>query len=210
MNIKLLAYTQGNPALEDTKALNPEEVVETCGRTCYNSPAKDGEVRSKFLKSIVKNGHTAVIEHASATFMVEGVSRALTHQLVRHRHFSFCQRSQRYVKETTPEYVTPFTINDNPDAASIYSKFMDSCWETYTKLFELGVKKEDARFVLPNAAHTTICVTGNFRQWHQFLDLRLDPHAQWEIRALAKMFLDELMKIAPNVFDDLVQKYFHE
>ena len=84
---------------------------------------------------------------------------------------------------------------------------MKSSWETYSKLIETGMKKEDARFVLPNAAYTEICVTGNFREFHNFLDLRLDVHAQWEIRQLAYRLLDELMKIAPNIFADLKEKY---
>ena len=194
MNIELLTYTP-----------DPEAIIEKAGRTCYKSPEKNAEHRAKFLKGIVKAGHTSVIEHASATFRITGVSRALTHQLVRHRHFSFCQQSQRYVKENEPKYVSPEFPND--EAKKIYDDFMKSAWETYSKLFEVGMKKEDARFVLPNAACTEIVVTGNFREWHQFLDLRLDVHAQWEIRALSNMILDKLMEIAPNIFDDLVEKY---
>ena len=184
---------------------DPEAIIEKAGRTCYKSPEKDAEHRAKFLQGIIRNGHTAVLEHSSATFRITGVSRALTHQLVRHRHFSFCQQSQRYVKENEPQYVSPEFPNE--EAKKIYDEFMLNAWNIYSKLVEYGMKKEDARFVLPNAACTEIVVTGNFREWHQFLELRLDSHAQWEIRQLANLLLIKLLEIAPNIFEDLKIKY---
>lgn len=210
MEIELIAHTP-----------NPEEVIEKCGRTCYKSPEKDAETRAKFIAGIIRSGHTSVIEHASATFRLKGVSRSLTHQLVRHRLFSFSQQSQRYVKEGEPNYVTPPALHvpevlDSADktldpmqvaARKIYDDCMRNCWNTYKTLLELGLKKEDARFVLPNAACTEICVTGNFREWYNFLELRLDVHAQWEIRTLAWAILDKLIGIAPNVFNDLRDKH---
>ena len=205
MKVEILAYTP-----------NPEEVIEKCGRTCYKSPEKDAQHRAQFIKGIVKAGHTAVIEHASATFRISEVSRALTHQLVRHRLFSFCQQSQRYVKENEPSYFTPEVLlqmkfNDTAeqqklsDAKALYDNCMKTCWTTYNALVNLGLKKEDARYVLPNAAHTEICATGNFREWHNFLKLRCDVHAQLEIRQLAHAILQELYKIAPSVFADIYE-----
>ena len=212
MNVELIANTP-----------NPEEVIEQCGRTCYKSPEKDAETRAKFIAGIIHAGHTSVIEHATATFRITGVSRSLTHQLVRHRLFSFSQQSQRYVKETEPNYITPTSIQEdlakgtdkNFDpmtraAHKIYDDCMQNCWRTYQILIELGIKKEDARFVLPNAACTEICVSGNFREWYNFLNLRLDVHAQWEIRQLAWMILDRLMASAPNVFCELQEKFMSE
>lgn len=212
MKVELITYTQ-----------NPEEIIEKCGRTCYKSPEKDAQHRAEFIKGIVRAGHTAVIEHASATFRISEVSRALTHQLVRHRLFSFCQQSQRYVKENEPQYFIPeiinkeFTddeiiLNKNNEAKLsaaklVYQNLMKQIWATYNNLIELGMKKEDARYVLPNSAYTEICVTGNFREWYNFLKLRCDVHAQLEIRQLAYKILNELYKIAPNVFDDLKQNF---
>lgn len=212
MNVELIANTP-----------NPEEVIEQCGRTCYKSPEKDAETRAKFIAGIIHAGHTSVIEHATATFRITGVSRSLTHQLVRHRLFSFSQQSQRYVKETEPNYITPISIQEDLAEGSdkkldpikltahkIYDDCMRNCWRTYQTLIELGIKKEDARFVLPNAACTEICVSGNFREWYNFLNLRLDVHAQWEIRQLAWLILDKLMAIAPNVFCGLQKKFMSE
>ena len=212
MNVELIANTP-----------NPEEVIEQCGRTCYKSPEKDAETRAKFIAGIIHAGHTSVIEHATATFRITGVSRSLTHQLVRHRLFSFSQQSQRYVKETEPNYITPTSIKEDLAEGSdkkldpttraahkIYDDCMQNCWRTYQTLIELGIKKEDARFVLPNAACTEICVSGNFREWYNFLNLRLDVHAQWEIRQLAWLILDKLMAIAPNVFCGLQKKFMSE
>lgn len=207
MNIELIAYTP-----------DPEKVIERGARTCYKSKEKDAEATEKFIKGIVKAGHESVIEHASATFKINGISRALTHQLVRHRHFSFSQQSQRYCsfdKITNGMegnwYVTPESvINSGIDGIFKYNDCMQKIVDTYKYLVDNGVKPEDARFLLPNAAKTEIVVTGNFREWRHFIEMRADIHAQWEIRELAKMILTELYKIAPAVFEDLVEKYKSE
>lgn len=189
---------------------DPETNIAAAARICYDSNPKDLESERKFIKGLVKSGHTATIEHASASFLIEGVSRSLTHELVRHRLFSFCQRSQRYVKENEPQFVTPEVLVDdnsaNPKlqhAAEIFNSAMENAWKAYRELLECGLKPEDARFVLPNACCTTIAVSGNFREWRNFLILRLSPRAQWEIRKLARMILDRLIEIAPAVFEDL-------
>jgi thymidylate synthase (FAD) len=130
-----------------------------------------------------------------------GVSRALTHQLVRHRIASYSQRSQRYVKETEPNYVTPPSIEKTIGVD--YHDFMKKIWEYYNELLKAGIKGEDARFVLPNACCSSLYVTMNFRELRHFLKLRTSKHAQWEIRNMAKEIHHQLMEIAPNVFKDI-------
>lgn len=192
---------------------NPETTISHAARICYDSEPKDLEGERKFIRGLIKAGHTATIEHASATFLIQDVSRVLTHELVRHRLFSFCQRSQRYVKENEPSYIIPDVLNDNEltsemqQAYQIYIDAMDKAWDAYKKLLDLGLKAEDARFVLPNACSTEITVSGNFREWRNFLILRLSTRAQWEIRKAANIILDELIKIAPSVFEDLKTMY---
>lgn len=189
---------------------NPETTISHAARICYDSQPKDLEGERKFIRGLIKSGHTATIEHASATFLLQDVSRVLTHELVRHRLFSFCQRSQRYVKENVPSYVTPDVLLDdnsaNPAmqaAKETFDDAMKTAWAAYDRLLKLGLKPEDARFVLPNACCTEITVSGNFREWRNFLMLRLSPRAQWEIRKAANLILDELVRIAPSVFSDL-------
>lgn len=202
MKITLLSYTP-----------NPETNIASAARICYDSKPKTLEEERKFIKGLVKSGHCSTIEHSSATFRIDGVSRALTHELVRHRLFSFSQRSQRYVKENEPNYVTPDVLtgdnSDNPKLAAaktIFDDAMKTAWGVYETLLGLGLKPEDARYVLPNACCTSITVSGNFREWRNFLELRLSPRAQWEIRKAANVILDELIKIAPSVFEDLKEK----
>lgn len=196
MKAELVAYTP-----------NPEETIERAARICYDSKTGDYEKRKKFLSGLIKSGHTSTIEHASATFKISEVSRALTHELVRHRLFSFSQRSQRYCFEDNPGYVVPNTIQDNPGLKDKYMKLLNEVQDVYKEFVNAGVPKEDARYVLPNACYTEIFVSGNFREWRHFLELRLSPRAQWEIRQLAHMVLDELYKVAPIVFQDLKDKY---
>ncbi len=199
MNIELIAHTP-----------NPELVIANCATTCYDSNPKDIEASRKMIRSLAKAGHEAMIEHAHATFKLSGVSRVLTHELVRHRLFSFAQRSQRYVKENEETYVTPdvlVNINQDDDRLQIakqtFDTAMKNAWYAYKTLLECGLKPEDARFVLPNACTTEIIVSGNFREYRNFLKLRLSPRAQWEIRKAANIILDKLYEIAPSCFEDL-------
>ena len=210
MKVELVAYTP-----------NPEETIERAARICYDSKTGDYEKRKKFLSGLIKSGHTSTIEHASATFKFSEVSRALTHELVRHRLFSFSQRSQRYCKEDGFGYVIPGSIKYNltkredengdcDDTDSFDTKyvwFMEQIKALYNEMVAAGIPKEDARYILPNACYTEIFVSGNFREWRHFLELRLSPRAQWEIRQLAHMVLDELYKVAPIIFQDLIDKY---
>lgn len=199
MKIELIANTP-----------NPELVIANAARTCYDSPQKDLESSRKMIKAIVKSGHESCVEHATATFRLSEVSRVLTHEIVRHRLFSFSQRSQRYVKENEPSYVVPDCLLDENNnslewqsAKMIFQEAMAEAWHAYSELLKLGLKPEDARFVLPNACTTEIVMSGNFREYRNFLKLRLGPRAQWEIRKAANIILDKLYEIAPSCFEDL-------
>lgn len=183
---------------------NPEIHIARCASTCYDSQPKDLEKARKMISAIIKAGHESCVEHASATFEIDGVSRVLTHELVRHRiGFSYSQRSQRYVDEKNPCFVTPQEISENPAALAIYMEAMGFAWKTYSELQELGLKNEIARYVLPNACCTKICVTADFRAWRNFLKLRLSKRAQREIREAANVILEKLISIAPSCFEDL-------
>lgn len=181
----------------------PEELLEHAGRVCYRSQPR-GEP-GRFLMARVREGHESLIEHASATFEISGVSRACTHQLVRHRLASYSQESQRYVDMSQPEYVVPPSVAADAEAMRVWNEATAGMAEAYRQLRERGVRKEDARFLLPNAAATRIVVTMNFRAWRHFIKERgLNRAAQWEIREVANRILDVLHQQAPSVFEDLV------
>ncbi len=184
---------------------NAARVIEEAGRTCYLSFDKVSEESAKkFIRMITKSGHHSVLEHASATFRIKGGSRAFTHQIVRHRLASFSQQSQRYVEETAFRYVTPPAIAQNPEALEIYKELMSHSQEAYTKLKAIGMRKEDARYVLPNAAVSEIVVSANFREWRHLLGLRKEKAAQWEIREICSEILRQLAEEAPIVFEDML------
>lgn len=181
----------------------PEELLEHAGRVCYRSEPRGDPGR--FLMARVREGHESLIEHASATFEISGVSRACTHQLVRHRIASYSQESQRYVDMSQPEYVVPPSVAADPEALAVWNQATAGIADAYRQLRERGVRKEDARFLLPNAAATRIVVTMNFRAWRHFIKERgLNRAAQWEIREVANRILDILHQQAPSVFEDLV------
>ncbi len=178
--------------------------VESAGRAagiCYDKEEK--EDYASFIKGIVGRGHESVIEHVVFTFRVEDVSRALTHQLVRHRLASYSQRSQRYVDEGEFGYVVPPSIQESQEAEAKFKEAMDYALERYDELKAMNVPKEDARFVLPNACHTRIVVTMNARSLRNFLKVRMEKHAQWEIRQLAQRMYDLVYAVAPPLFEDL-------
>lgn len=188
----------------------PEDVIERAGRTCYQSYDKIGaRSASKFIKGIIKRGHESVIEHASATFIIVG-SRAMTHQLVRHRLASYSQKSQRYVKEDGFEYIIPSDMHWDEGLWEFYKECMSEINDMYLKLREWGLAPEDARFVLPNACKTEIVMTANFREWRHFIKMRCDRHAQWEIRDVAHVILEMLHFVAPSCFQDLYDEFFGE
>lgn len=200
MQVELIAitrYLRGNGT--------PEELLEHAGRVCYRSESR-GEP-GKFLMARVREGHESLIEHASATFEISGVSRVCTHQLVRHRIASYSQESQRYVDLSNPEYVVPPSVAEDPEAMQIWREATDRLAEAYRRLRERGIFKEDARFLLPNATATRIVVTMNFRSWRHFIKERgLNRAAQWEIREVANRILDILYEQAPSVFEDLIRE----
>jgi len=182
----------------------PEDVLEHAGRICYRSKSRGDP--GAFIRARVREGHESIIEHASATFEVSGISRAASHQLVRHRLASYSQESQRYVDMSDPEWVLPPAIAKNDEALAVWEEFAAHVTRAYRQLRELGVRKEDARFVLPNAAATRIMVTMNFREMLHVFRLRISPAAQWEIRQVCARMLELVVPIAPSVFGDLRQE----
>jgi thymidylate synthase (FAD) len=182
-----------------------EALLERAGRSCYRSEPR-GEP-GRFLKARIREGHESIIEHASVTFEISGISRACSHQLVRHRIASYSQESQRYVDMSAPEFVVPPSVADNVQALEVWDGFMSQVADTYHRLRELGVRKEDARFVLPNASATRIIVTMNFRTLRHFFSVRCEKAAQWEIRALALEMLRQVHTLAPDVFEDVYERF---
>jgi thymidylate synthase (FAD) len=181
-----------------------EKVIETAGRTSYQSFERQSETSYKtFIKMLIRNKHESVLEHASASFKISGISRALTHQLVRHRLCSFTQQSQRYVNEDNFNYIEPDDIKNNPNAHEIYIELMEQIRKRYSQLRKLGIKKEDARFILPNSTESEIIMTANFRELRHVLTLRGEKAAQWEIRRLAIEILELLKKEVPDIFQDM-------
>jgi len=184
---------------------SPESLVEYAGRSCYRSEPKGDPGR--FLQARIREGHESIIEHGSVTFEITGISRACSHQLVRHRLASYSQESQRYVDMSAHELVVPPSVAENPEARRVWDQFMGQVADTYHRLRELGVRKEDARFVLPNATATRIIVTMNLRSLRHFFSVRCEKAAQWEIRCLALEMLRQVHALAPSVFGDLYERY---
>lgn len=187
---------------------DPERAVATAARLCY-APVGASELMEslseerihKVLTTILESGHLSTLEHASYTFAIDGVSRALTHQLVRHRLASFNQQSQRYVKFTDGlQTIKPQSIADNPRADELFDAMVARTVEAYQEFLELGIPAEDARYILPNAAETKIVVTMNIRELLHFFSLRCCNRAQWEIRELAWKMLDAVRPTAPFIF----------
>ncbi|QLH74791.1 MAG: FAD-dependent thymidylate synthase [Methanomassiliicoccales archaeon] len=197
MKVVLLSYTK-----------DAEVLCATAAKTCY-SKGVPSEIKSKvtpdkagkLIQDVVGMGHHSVIEHAYYTFSVEGVSRALTHQLVRHRIASFSQQSQRYVSLLDPEYVMPSSIAQDVESRKVFEEAMEKAWEAYQKLAS-RVPVEDARYVLPNACETNIVVTMNARELIHFFSLRCCNRAQAEIREVADEMLRLAKEVSPSIFKD--------
>lgn len=177
----------------------------------YNNHINENKTKNQeFIKRIADSGHTSILEHASATFLITGVSRALTHQLVRHRIASYTQQSQRYVDMEDFKFVIPPSILkcNNEEALTEYNYIMNRIEKSYKFLVSELVKsgrteqqaREDARFVLPNAAETQIVMTMNYRELGDFLGKRMCMRAQWEIRALATEIFNIMSKQSPGIF----------
>ena len=192
---------------------NSCQLIERAARACYNS-APNPETRRKFLQGLVRSGHESPIEHAKLTIEVSDVSRAFTHQLVRHRLMSFSQASQRYIKFSgdIDNFIVPEDILNNEEAKIVYGKALSEIMDGYNKLCELGIKREDARMLLPNSSETKIVVTANFREWRHFFEVRCDKHAQWEIRRFALSLLHWLATNdeTKDIFIDQAEKFFAE
>ena len=186
----------------------PDKIFASAALSCYSeesaSTILEGMTDEKARKAIAKivgMGHLSVIEHATFTFSAEGVSRALTHQLVRHRIASYSQQSQRYVPMDRAEYIVPPSIAADKDARKKYDELMAKIWASYSELSKI-VPKEDARYVLPNACNTNITITMNARELWHFFSLRCCRRAQWEIRKMAWLMLKEARKASPILFDE--------
>ncbi|PLX98015.1 MAG: thymidylate synthase (FAD) [Desulfuromonas sp.] len=196
MSAKLLTYTP-----------DPEQTVAAAARLCYSASSIDSLVeksrsdRESLLNKILEMGHFSVLEHVSFSFGVEGISRACSHQLVRHRVASYSQQSQRYVSNKERFVaVTPPTIAADQALKARFETLLDDIHAAYQELLAAGIPAEDARFVLPNAAETKIVVTMNARELHHFFELRCCRRAQWEIQDLAREMLREVRQAAPLLF----------
>ncbi len=191
-----------------THTPEPEQAVAAAARLCYSASSvgelmdrSRSEDQGSFIEKIVSMGHLSVLEHATFTFGIEGISRACSHQLVRHRIASFSQQSQRYVShEKHFEAVIPPTIEADPELRELFDRSLAQIHEVYGRLIEAGVPAEDARFVLPNAAATKIVVTMNGRELRHFFELRCCERAQWEIRAMAVEMLRLARAVSPVLF----------
>lgn len=187
---------------------NADQLVASAAKLCYSSKDiqqivndnSDVETVGKFLDMLSESGHGSPFEHINFTFGIEGISRALSHQLVRHRIASYSQKSQRYVNESNFDYVIPHDIEVNDEAQHLFEKTMENIQKSYDELVALGVAKESARYVLPNACETKIVMTMNARSLFNFFNHRCCLRAQTEIREMAYAMLKEVKKVAPETF----------
>jgi thymidylate synthase (FAD) len=164
--------------------VDPLFVISYAARKCYNSWDKDVlSKRDEFVKGLIKSGHETPLEFANATFEINGISISCQNQMVRHRHASFCVQSGRYVDQRNNDCILPYELLAKYEGAEDYVKEAKAL---YTKLVNNGVKREDARFLLPQGMVTNLLVNFNFRALRHFLKLRLDKHAQAEIRQVAR------------------------
>ena len=194
MNVKLVSYTP-----------NPDQVCEMACRTCTSVECPDISIavnKTGTLRKALDSGHESVAEHAVFTFQIEGISRACSHQLVRHRMASYSQQSQRYVIMNDNDcFVIPESMKENVSEYIQYISVMKYLFDEYERMIESGVPMEDARYILPNACCTNITVTMNARELRHFFKLRLCKRAQWEIRELAECMYECVKNIAPVLFE---------
>ena len=190
-----------------THTPEPEKIIASAAKLCYSSSdietLMDGLTPDKvetFIKKLTDLGHQSPLEHCTFTFGIEGISRATSHQLVRHRIASYSQKSQRYVKEGMFDYITPPSITKHNSYMSMFEETMFQCQQAYDFFIECGIPAEDARFVLPNACETKIIMTMNIRSLLHFFEERCCNRAQWEIRQMADIMLNICKEIAPNIF----------
>jgi thymidylate synthase (FAD) len=223
LRVQLIAKTDFLPPPDvpwSTDADGGPALVEFAGRACYQSWAKPNPrtaTNAGYLRHIIDVGHFSVLEHATVSFYITGISRSCTHELIRHRHFSYSQLSQRYVPEHDSQVVVPPGLDDDAELQEIFAAAADASRVTYTELLtRLEAKFADqpnaslrrkqarqaARAVLPNATETRIVVTGNYRAWRHFIAMRASEQADVEIRRLAIACLRQLVDVAPQAFSD--------
>lgn len=190
--VELLDYTE-----------DAEYKIGLYSAECYDSK-KDRESCIRRVKHCKDSGHLATLRFAYATFRVSEISRVCSHQLVRHAHLSYLQRSQRYVRETKVDFLDPPSITSlSQDKLEKWTTIQKLSEELYLDLtLSKELKKEDARFILPQSCSTSVTITGNFQAWLNFIKLRADKHAQFEIQEVAYKIKDQLTGIAPNVFGE--------
>jgi len=178
---------------------NALELIEQAGRICYKSEPNGNP--EAFIAKLVNNKHLSVIEHASATILI-GTDRGVTHELVRHRLASYSQVSTRYVNYNKKQiaFVIPVELKGNGLACNIWTGAMEHCQEAYEIMIQAGCSPQNARSVLPNSLYTEIVVTMNFRSWLHFLELRTAPNAHPDMRAVAELVKNELIKACPVIF----------
>ena len=218
------AATPRSPATRDlgmgARLLFPTKVIAeqyylpliyTACRTCYSElrpedifdRATDGRVapekQQELVRRVIESGHGSTIEHIVFTFAISGVTRTLSHQLVRHRAgLAFDQQSQRYVNYRSPAFMVPGTIQDSPpEIRERYEAEMDGSLAFYSELLEAGIPGEDARFVMPNATRANLVMTTNLRALIHMSGLRLCTMAQWEIRRLFQLIRHEVFGVSP-------------
>ncbi|MGW4485495.1 FAD-dependent thymidylate synthase [Amycolatopsis sp. NPDC004368] len=221
--VQLVGKTEFSPPEDvpwSTDADGGQALAEFAGRACYQSwqkPNPRTATNAGYLDHIIEVGHLSVLEHGSVSFYITGISRSLTHELIRHRHFSYSQLSQRYVPERDAAFVEPDVIANDPGLHEKFVRATQASVDAYTELLA-GLEdkfadsptatlrrkqaRQAARAVLPNATETRIVVTGNYRAWRHFVAMRATEHADVEIRELAIECLRELQKAASNVFAD--------
>ncbi len=223
LHVQLIAKTEflAPPDVPwSTDADGGQALVEFAGRACYQSWSKPNPktaTNAGYLRHIIEVGHFSVLEHASVSFYITGISRSCTHELIRHRHFSYSQLSQRYVPEKASRVVVPPGVEDDPELQQILTEAADASRATYAELLakleasfagepnavlRRKQARQAARAVLPNATETRIVVTGNYRAWRHFIAVRASEHADVEIRRLAIACLRQLVDVAPAVFSD--------
>jgi thymidylate synthase (FAD) len=198
MKIKLIKYTP-----------EPEKMVAVAARLCYSPTGAEDlmenfseEEAAKLVRFVIKSGHLSTTEHISFSFAVEGVSRALTHQIVRHRLASYNQQSQRYVKFFgNYEYITPPAIKNNKKINKKYDILISDIHKFYEEMLSAGIEPEDSRYILPNASETKIIITMNGRELLHFFTVRCCNRAQWEIKELAIQMLKQVKTVSPVVFE---------
>ena len=202
MQVKLLAFTP-----------EPERTAAAAARLCYSDISAAAileqlspEQVEKLLEMVIRNGHLSTIEHISFSFAIDGISRAASHQLVRHRLASFSQQSQRYVALDNPEFVTPPSIAAKPELLEKYLTGIKEINRLYRELLDAGIKAEDARYLLPNATATRLLMTMNARELVHVSGLRLCRRSQWEIRKLFNKVKEEVAKVAPVIARHLEPK----